>query len=62
MGQGTHTPWQWREGKGQTMIVTVKAGRITYSLEMERESKRSDHNCDSRRGRDSIHPGGGEQG
>jgi hypothetical protein len=33
---------------------------MTYSLEVEREGKRSDHNCNCKGSRDDIQSGGGE--
>jgi hypothetical protein len=47
---------------GQIMVVTAKGAGATYSLEVEKEGKRSDHGCDCRGSRDDIQPGGGEQG
>ena len=46
----------------QITVATVKGAGITYSLEVEREGRRSDHNCDCNGSRDNIRSGGGEGG
>jgi hypothetical protein len=38
----------------------VKGAGMMYSLEMERECKRSDHGCNCRKGRHNV-PSGGER-
>ena len=44
------------------MVVTAKGAGATYSLEVEREIKRSDHGCDCKGCRHDIQAGGGEGG
>jgi len=44
------------------MVVTGKAPRMTYFLEVEREGNTSDHSCDCTGSRDDTHTGGGEGG
>ena len=44
------------------MVVTAKGAGATYSLEVERRGKRSDHSCDCKGSRDNIQPGGGKGG
>ena len=44
------------------MVVTGKAPRMTYFLEVERGGNRSNHSCDSKGSRDDTHTGGGEGG
>jgi len=41
-------------------VATVKRAGTTYSLEVEREGKRSDHICDFKGSRDDIQSEGGE--
>jgi len=61
--QGQHTDWRWRAvARGQIMVVTAKGAGTTYSLEVEREGKRSDHHCNCKGTRDDVHPGGGGEG
>ena len=42
------------------MVVTAEGAGMTYSLEVERWGKRSDHSCDCKGSRGDILPGGGE--
>ena len=49
-----------RGKSGQILVVTAKGAGTTYSLEVERGCKRSDHGCNCRESRDDIRPGGGE--
>jgi len=44
------------------MVATAKGAGITYSLEVERGGKRSDHGCDYRGTKDDVPPGDGEGG
>jgi hypothetical protein len=57
------TPWRWRgRARGQIMVATAKGAEMMYSLQVEREGKRSDHSCDCKGSRDDIQAGGGEGG
>jgi len=42
------------------MVATGKGAGMTYSLQVERGGKRSDHNCDCKGSQEDILPGGGE--
>ena len=46
--------------RGQITVATTKGAGTTYSLEVERGGKRSDHSCDYKGRRDNIQSGGGE--
>jgi len=48
--------------RGQITIVTTKGAGTTYSLEVERGGKMSDHSCDYKGSRDNIQAGTGEGG
>ena len=48
--------------RGQITIATTKGAGTTYSLEVERGGKRSDHSCDHKGSRDDIQSEGGEGG
>jgi hypothetical protein len=57
------TPWRWRgRVRGQIMVATAKGAETTYSLEVERDDKRSDYGCNCKASWNNIHPGGGERG
>jgi hypothetical protein len=61
--QGQHTDWRWRVvAIGQITVATAKGAGTTYSLEVEREGKRSDHHCDCKGSWDNVLPGGAEGG
>ena len=60
--QGQHTDWRWRAvARGQITVATAKGAGTTYSLEVEREGKRSDHSCDCKGSRDDAHTGDEER-
>jgi len=42
------------------MVATAKGAGTTYTLEVEREGKRSDHNCNCKGVRNDIQTGSGE--
>jgi len=42
------------------MVATAKGGGTTYSLEVERQGKRSDKGCNCEGSKDDIQSGGGE--
>ena len=46
--------------RGQITVVTAKGAWTTYSLEVEREGRRSDHSCNCKGTKNDILPGDGE--